>query len=85
MELITPLLHGLAYVGVYVLNLLIYETIAILVWLIAAGIINRSSISEQVGDEILRKIGLVLLIAFIGMCILFLFGIGCIVQYPTSG
>lgn len=82
MELITPLLHGLAYVGVYILNVIIYETIAIVIWLAIALPVYLSSAPEHVSDIVIRKVGMVLLIAFLVFCVLFFFGIGRIVPLP---
>ena len=82
MELITPLLHGLAIFGVYILNVIIYETIAIILWLAIALPLYCSSIPERVSDNIVQKSGAVLAIVFLAFCVLYLFGIGRIVPLP---
>lgn len=82
----TAILHGLATFGVYILNVLIYESIALVIWFpISYCLYNSSSVPEPVGDEIARKLGLGLIWVFLAMCVLCLFGIGRIVPFPTFG
>lgn len=84
MGVLVQLLHGLAYVGVYVLNLLVYETIAVVVWLLAAYVLFGSKrIPEAKADRMTDIFALVLCIALGVMLVLMLFGKGHIVPLPN--
>ena len=80
----TQVLHGLAYVGVYILNVLIYETIAVLIWLpVSLALFESPNVSEKTSDLVTCRLAGALCIAFGIMCILLLCGIGYIVPLPT--
>ena len=84
MGILVQLLHGLAYVGVYVLNLLVYETIAVVVWLLVAYVLFGSKrIPEAKADRMTDIFALVLCIALGVMLVLMLFGKGYIVPLPN--
>ena len=84
MGILVQLLHGLAYVGVYVLNLLVYETIAVIIWsLVAYVLFGSKRIPEAEADRMTDIFALVLCTALGVMMILMLFGKGYIVPLPN--
>lgn len=84
MSIIVQLLHGLAYAGVYLLNLLIYETICVVIWsLVAYVLFGSKRIPEAEADRITNIFALVLCVALGVMLILMLFGKGYIVPLPN--
>ena len=84
MGVLVQLLHGLAYVGVYLLNLLIYETIGAIIWsLVAYVLFGSKRIPEAKADRMTDIFALVLCIALGVMLVLMLFGKGYIVPLPN--
>jgi hypothetical protein len=84
MSILVQLLHGLAYVGVYLLNLLIYETIGVIIWsLVAYVLFGSKRIPEAEADRMTDIFALVLCIAISVMLVLMLFGKGYIVPLPN--
>ena len=82
MDILTYLLHGLAYVGVYILNLLIYETIAILIWLGLALLAFRVA-SDNVQEVFTSRLAAILFLSLLAICVMLLFGVGYIVPLPV--
>jgi len=81
---IMQLLHGLAYIGIYLLNLIIYETIAILIWLPVAYVLyGTDKVSDTKASRISGGIALVLFVAFCAALVLMLFGKAYIVPLPN--
>ena len=81
---IMQLLHGLACVGVFLLNFIIYETIAILIWFPVAYCLYRSDkVSDAKASYISGRLAIVLLVAFVVALLLMLFGKACIVPLPN--
>lgn len=84
MGVLVQLLHGLAYVGVYLLNLLIYETIGAIIWsLVVYVLFGSKRIPEAKADRMTDIFALVLCIALGVMLVLMLFGKGYIVPLPN--
>jgi hypothetical protein len=85
-DFLTLLLHGLAYFGVWVLNVIIYETILLVVWLMIGGfsryVLHRS---EARVDDIIRISGGILAIVMLAICVALCFNWITIVSYPTFG
>jgi hypothetical protein len=82
-DFLTLLLHGLAYFGVWVLNVIIYEVILLVVWLMIGGfsryVLHRS---EAKVDDIIRISGGILTIALLVICVILCFNWITIVPYP---
>lgn len=82
-DFLTLLLHGLAYFGVWVLNVIIYEVILLVVWLMIGGfsryVLHRS---EAKVDDIIRISGGILTIALLVICVILFFNWITIVPYP---
>jgi len=82
-DFLTLLLHGLAYFGVWVLNVIIYEVILLVVWLMIGGfsryVLHRS---EAKVDDIIRISGGILAIALLVICVILCFNWITIVPYP---
>jgi hypothetical protein len=71
-------------VGVYLLNLLIYETIGVIIWSLAAYVLFGSKrIPEAEADRMTDIFALVLCMAFGAMLVLMLFGKGYVVPLPN--
>ncbi len=84
MSIIVQLLHGLAYAGVYLLNLLIYETICVVIWsLVAYVLFGSKRIPEAEADRMIDIFTVVLCVVLSVMLILMLFGKGYIVPLPN--
>ena len=83
MGLITPLLHGLAYVGVYILNVLIYETVAVVIWFAVSFTAFNTSLPGEVSDRIVFATTIRLVLAFLTFCVLYFFGIARIIPLPV--
>lgn len=61
-DFVLMLLHAAAYFGVWLLNVLIYETIAVAIWLpVSLYCFNSKSVSERTGDLVTCRLGLALL------------------------
>jgi hypothetical protein len=82
-DFITPLLHGLAYVGVYLINVLIYETIAVAIWFAVSYATFNTSLPGEVSDRIVFATTLILGLAFLAFCVLYFFGIAQIIPLPV--
>lgn len=82
-DFLTLLLHGLAYFGVWVLNVIMYEVILLVVWLMIGGfsryVLHRS---EAKVDDIIRISGGILTIALLVICVILCFNWITIVPYP---
>ena len=83
MDILIAVLHGLAYFGVWVLNVVIYEAIAVLVWLACSGIIWGLHTPAEEGGKILAKIAVVLCILFLIAAAVCCFGWIRIVPFPV--
>ena len=75
-DFLTLLLHGLAYFGVWVLNVIMYEVILLVVW---RYVLHRS---EAKVDDIIRISGGILTIALLVICVILCFNWITIVPYP---
>lgn len=82
-DFLALLLHGLAYFGVWVLNVIIYEAILLAIWLMIGGfsryVLHRS---EAKVDDIIRISGGILMIALLAICVILCFNWITIVPYP---
>lgn len=70
-ETLQMLLHGLAYFGVWLLNVLIYECIAIVIWIaVSYGTYRSPRISERTSDDISSMLAIIFLILLFVIAIL---------------
>lgn len=86
MDAFVMLCHGLAYFGVWLLNVIIYETAAVIIWFaVAMGTGLSSRIPENVSDEITRITAIILLILLAVASIACAIGWFRIVPMPVFG
>ena len=83
-DFFTLLLHGLAYFGVWVVNVIIYEMIVLVIWLMIGGfsryVLHRSKART---DDIIRISGGILFIVMLCICVILCFDWITIVPYPV--
>lgn len=84
-EIFTYILHGLAYFGVWLLNVIIYEIIAIFAWLLPAIVIWNSPIPDERGERFVGRWGVLLCIAVGVAAICYCIGWLRIVPLPVFG
>ena len=83
MGILTSILHGLAYFGVWILNVIIYELIAIILGVSASGIITALKIKQPLAGKIMGGIAIALFILFCLAALAFWFGWCRIVPLPV--
>lgn len=84
MEIITPILHGLAYIFIWLFNFLIYELIGVAIWAIIAWLIFRSKkIKEPIATNIVMSLLMLVICLSVGAGILYCFGYLRIIPLPV--
>ena len=62
-DYLVSFLHGLAFLGVWLLNVVAYETIGLMIWMVITWFLYKTSLSESRADYLMKRSGL--LIAFL--------------------
>ncbi len=83
-DLLTSFLHGLAYLGVWILNVISYDVIAPIIWILIGGFTRYAlHCSERKTDDVIRISGGILLIVVCAICVALCFNLITIVPYPV--